>query len=126
MEGLKTALETTKQIITLSTGVIALTITFLEKIVQPTTTAARQFPITLKLAWICFGFAVVFAVWMLLAITGTMNTLDRQARGLTLNKAQTAAAAALIDGLNIRLPTLLMLASFVGGTLLTIVTGFYL
>jgi hypothetical protein len=35
VEGLKSSAETTKQIIVLSTGVIALTVTFLEKIVQP-------------------------------------------------------------------------------------------
>ena len=45
MEGLKAALETAKQVITLSTGVVALTVTFLEKIVQPQAgSAARLVP----------------------------------------------------------------------------------
>jgi hypothetical protein len=48
MEGLKAALETTKQVIALSTGVVALTVTFLEKIVQPVPGVAREVPGTLQ------------------------------------------------------------------------------
>ena len=126
MEGLKAALETTKQIITLSTGVITLTVTFLEKIVQPTATAGRHVPWTLKAGWICFGLAIWFAVWTLMAITGSMNALDREARGLTMNESQKQAVAMLTDGGNIRVPALLMLFFFAAGTALTIATGFWL
>jgi len=125
-EGLKTALETTKQIITLSTGVVALTVTFLEKIVEPQGGTGRHVPGTLKIAWICFGLAVAFAVWTLMAITGSMNALDRQARQLSLNKAQKRATETLADGTNIRLPAVLMLLLFALGTALVIATGFYL
>ena len=126
MEGLKAALETTKQIITLSTGVITLTVTFLEKIVQPTAAEGRHVPGTLKAGWICFGLAIWCAVWTLMAITGSMNALDRQARGLTINNAQKQAVDRLADGGNIRIPALLMLFFFAAGTALTIITGFWL
>ena len=126
VEGLKAALDTTKQIITLSTGVITLTVTFLEKIVQPTGGTSRHVPWTLSVSWICYGLAVAFAVWTLMAITGSLNALDRQSRNLALNEAQKTATETLADGGNIRIPALLMLAFFAAGTALTIATGFYL
>lgn len=126
MEGLKTALETTKQVITLSTGVITLTVTFIEKIVEPQTGMTRHVPGTLKVGWICFGLAIVFAVWTLMAITGSMNALDRQARQLPLNPDQKRATETLADGLNIRLPAVLMLLFFAVGIALVIASGFYL
>lgn len=126
VEGLKVALETTKQIITLSTGVITLTVTFLEKIVQPTTTGGRHIPGALKVGWICFGLAIGFAVWALMAITGSMNALDRRERGLTLNENQTRAVDGLTEAWNIRTPAFLMLFFFALGTALTIATGFWL
>ena len=126
MEGLKTALETTKQVITLSTGVITLTVTFLEKIVQPNGAAGRHVPVSLKAGWICFGLAVWFGVWTLMAITGTLSALDRQAQSLPMTESQQNAAKALADGANIRVPALLMLLFFAVGTVLTIATGFWL
>src|SRR3954454_16807786 len=90
-EGLKAALELTKQIITLSTGVIALTITFLEKIVQPTTATGRHVPWSLLAAWIFFGLAIAAAVWTLMAVTGSLNALDRNANGGRLNCDQEEA-----------------------------------
>ena len=126
MEGLKTALETTKQIITLSTGVITLTITFLEKIVQPQVETGRHVPCTLKIAWICFGLAIASGVWTFLAITGSINALDRKALQLSLTADQQKATETLAYGTNIRIPALLMLVFFAVGTGLVIVTGFYL
>lgn len=126
MEGLKAAQETTKQVITLSTGVVALTITFLEKIVQPNGTAPRSFPWTLKAGWIFYFFAIVFAMWTLMAITGTLNALDRREAELPLNEDQARAANELTEGWNIRVPSLLMFACFLVAMLLTIGTGFFL
>jgi hypothetical protein len=126
MEGLKAALETTKQVIALSTGVVALTVTFLEKIVQPVPGVAREVPGTLQVGWILFGLAIVFGVWTLLAITGSMNAVDRKAREMPLNEAQQQAVASLAEGANIRVPALAMLLMFVTAISLTIASGFSL
>jgi len=126
VDGLKTALETTKQVITLSTGVIALTVTFLEKIVQPNGGTGRIVPGPLKASWICFGLAVLLGIWTLMAITGSINALDRNARQLSLNEDQERAVRELADGANIRIPALLMLLFFAAGTTLTIAAGFSL
>lgn len=126
MEGLKAALETTKQVIALSTGIITLTVTFLEKIVQPQAGVARHVPSSMKIGWIFFGLATACAMWTLMAITGTMNALDRQARNLQLDASQLTATRLLADGANISVPALTMLLLFAVGIALTIASGFYL
>lgn len=124
-EGLKAAADTTKQIITLSTGVIALTITFLEKVIQPATpSAARAVPWSMFAAWILFGLAILFGVVTLGAITGTLNALDRQQNGQTLNAAQTAAVNSLAQGTNVQGPAFVMYGAFLSALAFTIWTGF--
>jgi hypothetical protein len=83
-EGLKAAADTTKQIITLSTGVIALTVTFLEKIVQPVApSGSRSVPWTIFGAWIVFGLAIVAGVATLGAVSGSLDAMDRKQNGLS-------------------------------------------
>ena len=126
IEGLKAAMDTAKQIITLSTGVIALTVTFLEKIVQPSVAggAVRHVPSLILAAWILFGLAILFAVWTFMALTGTLNAMDRRANGLALSKAQLSAVDAYGD--NIKVPATVMVLCFVIAIALTIGTGFFL
>jgi hypothetical protein len=125
IEGLKAAMDTAKQIITLSTGVIALTVTFLEKIVQPSlASAARNVPWPLSVAWIVFGLAIVFAVWTLMALTGTLNAMDRRANGLTLSEAQQTVVDAYGD--NVQVPAVGMVLCFLVAISLTIGAGFFL
>jgi len=70
LESLKFAGETTKQIITLATGVSTLTLTFAEKFKPASSTLSV--PFTLKLSWGVFGLAVLFGVITLMAITGSI------------------------------------------------------
>ncbi|WP_315830757.1 hypothetical protein [Bradyrhizobium prioriisuperbiae] len=127
-EGLKSAADTTKQIITLSTGVIALTVTFLEKVVQTTASGAgtRSVPWSMFVAWILFGVAILAAVATLGAITGTLDALDRKQNGLTLNDSQTQAIEDLANGSNVKTPALVMSATFILAMGFTIATGFLL
>jgi hypothetical protein len=67
-EGLKVASETTKQVITLATGTLALTLTF-----------AREFapddgavPVALKIAWLALLVCVGLGVMTLMAITSVV------------------------------------------------------
>lgn len=124
MEGLKAALEITKQVITLASAIVALTVTFLEKIEQPQAGAARYVPSTLKIAWICFGVATILAMWTLMALTGTLSALDRDSRKLQLSDSQLEATQNLADGANIRVPAVLMLLVFASGIILVIASGF--
>ena len=124
-EGLKAAADATKQVITLSTGVIALTVTFLEKILVPAAgSVPRPVPWTMFVAWVAFGLAVIAGVATLGAISGTLDALDRKANGLATTPEQDSAAVALVNGTNVRLPALAMSVLFVLGMLFTIATGF--
>ena len=73
-EGIKAAADTTKQIITLCTGVLAVTITFWDKVAGP----AKSLLATglLVAAWVVFGVTIVFGVLTLMALTGTQDAVD--------------------------------------------------
>lgn len=109
-KGLDRAYETTKQIITLSTGIVALTVTFAKEF--KVSSNDLSVPLSLKLSWLLYCASVILAVWTLMAITGTLNELDRG--GIETNQNRT----------NIRIPAVLMFAAFVGGIVTTIWSGF--
>lgn len=121
-EGLKAAIEKTKQIITLSTGVITLTVTFFDKF-GSTPTASRALPWTLFVAWGFFGLAIVSAVLTLGAITGTLDCIDKKTNGLKLDDNQENAIIAMTSGKNIRFPALAMELFFLFAMGLTIASG---
>jgi hypothetical protein len=126
-EGLKAAADTTKQIITLSTGVIALSITFLEKIIQPVTAeGSRSVPWTISAAWIFFGLSIIAGVATLGAVTGTLDAMDRKQNGLALTANQEQSVAALASGSNVVIPARAMSVLFVAGMAFMITTGFLL
>lgn len=124
-EGLKAAADFTKQVITLSTGVITLTVTFLEKIIQPTAGATRHVPVSMFSAWILFGISVIAGVATLGAIAGTLEALDRKQNEMPLSEVQRAAVDALGSGANVTWPARAMAVCFLLGMLCTIATGFY-
>ena len=108
--GLDRAYETTKQIITLSTGIIALTVTFAKEF--KTSDTDRTVPLSLKISWLLYCASVIFGVWTLMAITGTLHELD------------SGGAKTNPGGRNITLPAGLMMVAFVGGIVTTIWSGF--
>lgn len=109
-EGLKTALETTKQIITLSTGIATLTVTFAKEF-KPAGVTALTVPWTLEVAWGLYGVAVVAGLVTLMAITGTMGNLDR-------GKGSVDPMAP-----NISIPALAIVFSFAAAFVFTLFAG---
>lgn len=107
-EGLKAASNATKQIITLSTGITALTVTFAKEF---KVAGALTVPWQLKWAWIAYGATLFFAVWSLLAITGTLAKSD-------------ANLAASPSDKNIIIPAVPMVLLFIAAFGLTICAGF--
>jgi hypothetical protein len=71
------AQEATKQLITLATGVIALTITFLTDVVERAPEGSIGF---LQAAWILYLVSIVFGILTLLMLTGA---LERPGEGRT-------------------------------------------
>jgi hypothetical protein len=124
-EGLKAAADATKQVITLSTGVIALTVTFLEKIIEPTATAgSRAVPWPMFAAWIFYVLAIVAGAATLGAISGTLDAVDRKLNGLSTSPNQDEAVALLVCGKNVQNPARAMSVSFLLAMAFTVATGF--
>lgn len=120
-EGVKAAADLAKQIITLATGAVAFTVTFLEKFVVKIEGAVATVPFSLYVAWALFGLAIVGAMWTLMSITGTMQSYDRKLNGWELTPAQSKSAAG--DNGNLTMPPLIMLLFFLAAVVGMIVTG---
>lgn len=101
------ATDTSKQLITLATGVLALEITFAKDVVLKLDATAKRL---IGVSWIFLLLSVVAGVWTLLALTGSLG----QGTDLT-PKA--------ISGSNVRIPAILQILLFLGGLLLTVWFG---
>lgn len=97
--------DLTKQLISLSTGIIALTITFSTNIISAETGEFNRWIIS---AWIMFLFSIFFGVWTLMALTGTLEPKH-------------GAAKPSIRGINVILPSQLQILTFIVGMALTII-----
>src|SRR5262245_372578 len=106
--GLDRSYETTKQIITLSTSIIAFTVTFAKEFKAEG--AQLTVPWSLTISWLLYCASVIFGVWTLLAITGTYHKLDRGEVPTNYD--------------NIDFPAGMMIVAFVGGIVATIWSGF--
>jgi hypothetical protein len=102
------AQDTTKQLLTLATGIIAVSITFAKDFVKEVPPGATPWAIA---AWGCLLASVLFGLWALLALTGSLEPTGRP------------TAAVSIRGWNVRLPAALQILAFFGGLLLTVVFG---
>jgi hypothetical protein len=122
IEGLKAATDIAKQVITLSTGSVAFTVTFLEKFTIRPAGQPATIPLSLYVAWVLFGITIFFAMLNLMGITGSLESIDRKANGWTMRPNQQAAA----DGgtAHLRWPAILMLLSFLFAIVAMIASGF--
>lgn len=104
--GLDSAFDIMKHITSLCTGVIALTVTFATEF-KPAG-ADLSVPTELKISWGFLVLSLILSLWSLLAITGSLNAVDK---GPTKNDAMTS---------NVRIPSLLAILSFLVGVALTV------
>jgi hypothetical protein len=107
--GVTFAKDLAEQLITLSTGILALTITFTKDVVKDTSNSPMRL---LKLAWVSYLLSICFGVWAMSALTGTLVPLDPS----TTN-------ASLSINFNARLPAGLQVISFLIGVLLITLFG---
>jgi hypothetical protein len=103
------ASDSTKQLITLSTGVLALTITFNKDIVGGD---PGQASLILFIAWVLYLLSIVCGIWTLLALTGNLEPT-----GAHRNTSPS------IRTRNVTLPSLLQISAFLLATLLTVIFG---
>lgn len=102
------AQDVTKQVLTLATAIIALTITFFKDFAGHATYSAE---VVMGSSWIAYLVSVILGLWTLMALTGTLQPL----RSATIELS--------IQGMNVRLPALLQLLSFLVALILSVCAG---
>jgi hypothetical protein len=99
-----------KQMMTLSTGVLTLEITFLKDIIKNLSHAAY---LSLGLSWFSFLISLLAGIAGLLAITGSLSKTDN-------------LTPASVYGTNIRFPAMFQVIFFGLGMFFTVVFGIFL
>jgi hypothetical protein len=100
------AQETTKQLLTLATGVIALTIAFTKDFATGASTAAR---VVMACAWLVLLTSAVFGLLTLMALTGSLGVR--------------AEGEPSIQESNVTRPARIQAGAFLLGLLLIIIAG---
>jgi hypothetical protein len=103
------AADSTKQLIGLSTGIVALTITFAKDILGGLGPWLR---VTLAIAWLIYLLSILFGSWALLALTGTLEPKGKEDK-----------KPASIRGPNVTIPSFLQILTFLLSTLLIIIVA---
>jgi hypothetical protein len=102
------ASESCKQLITLSTGILALTITFTKDLAGDLSSGEETL---LTWAWVAYLVSVLFGVWTLHALTGSLaSPKDPIPNQKTFE-------------LNTRLPSGVQIVTFIAGLVLTVIFG---
>jgi hypothetical protein len=126
-DGLKAQADIAKQMITLCSGAVGFTVTFLDKFTARSSGPPAKIPVSLYVAWGLFGLDIIFALWTLMAITGTLDVLDRKNNGwATLNEQQDEIATGKSRSEHVNRPAMAMLITFLLAVLAMIWTGFRL
>ncbi len=109
-QAFQSASDSFKQMITLSTGVLALEVTFLKDIVKDPPIIAYC---VLGISWASFLFALLFGIAGLLAITGSLS-----------KKSDLSPSSVYAN--NIRMPAFIQIICFASGMIFTVIFGIIL
>lgn len=102
------ATDWSKQILTLSTGILTLTISFADKIFGDLSNGEKWL---LWIAWVLYIVSIIGGVWMLSALTGKLGGAN-------------PPVASDVYGSSTRRPAFLQLAAFVTATIVLVIFGF--
>jgi ketosteroid isomerase-like protein len=134
------AADSTKQLITLSTAILTLTITFGKDVLQKVDSGTKQ---NLTYSWVVYLLSIFFGILTLLALTGTLDPIKKKKKqaaaaeenvdATTEASAKPDAAApekvdqrnpvATIQGANVRLFSTLQIVTFLLATALVVISG---
>lgn len=116
------AQDATKQLITLSTGVVAITITFFKDFAANAPSDAKTW---MQWSWVVYVASIVFGVWTLLALTGALGAGDPSAGGSgdTRNKSDADKGRPSIYSPAITLPAVLQALTFLAALVMSVVAG---
>lgn len=114
------ASELTKQLITLATGTIALTVTFLKEIVHPANKAElyemQDNKMWLFAAWILFLISIIAGLLTMMALTGTLEPKDKPSSASILYTPT-------VRGTNVTIPSIVQIVAFLLGIIFTAIFG---
>jgi hypothetical protein len=105
----KSANDLTVQLITLATGILALSITFMRDVIKSNSPTWA-----LKGAWLMLLLSVIFGIWMIMAITGSVFRV-------TTHPEDFKTVSSYLD--SIQTPSMLQIVAFVTGIILLIFYG---
>jgi hypothetical protein len=108
LAGFTSANDLAKQLITLATGILALSITFIKDVLKSN---GQRVTWPLETAWVAYLLSICFGIWTMMAITG--STFDAIAK----------PTEAVTYGANIGIPALLQIAAFLAATVFLIWYG---
>ena len=109
------ARDSTKQLITLATGIIALTVTFSKDVFGKPSPFEQ---LLLVGSWIFFLLSVVMGVCTLLALTGSLEPKEEPIVGTNV-----ATRGPSIRGSNVTIPSIIQILTFLIGLALTVWFG---
>jgi hypothetical protein len=110
LAGFQSATDLAKQLITLATGSLALSVTFTKDIIRSNAPVVTW---PLKIAWVSWLASVCFGIWTMMAVTGMIFKIGETAEA---SKPVTYAA-------NVSIPALLQILTFLLGIALLILHG---
>jgi hypothetical protein len=110
------AADLTKQLITLSTGIVTITLLLSKDLIGPRLLAVW--------AWAFYLLSTVFGLWALMGLTGTLAPIKTKPKSPAAGKPAPSAATGLEEkfeiGKNARIPAALQIGAFGLATLLTL------
>jgi hypothetical protein len=121
------AADTTKQLITLATGIIALAITFSKDIIGASELSNSEL---IFWSWGLFIFSIFCGIWTLLALTGNLQPMSKT-NNVNIEKTDIEANSnelnnyceTNINTKNVKIPSILQILSFIIGLILTVLFG---
>lgn len=108
LSGFNSANDLAKQLITLSTGILALSITFIKDILKGDGHLVKW---PLVFSWLLYFLSIVFGIWTMMAITGSIF------------EAVSSSSPQAMYGTNIQRPATLQILAFLVATLSLIFYG---
>lgn len=112
------AADTTKQLISILTGIIALMVTFSKDIVGSSINSKGL----LAWTWSIFILSIIFGVLTLMALTGTLQPIKKAKK--ENEQTEEEEIELNINNGNIRILSLLQVVTFVGAIILTVIFGY--
>ena len=108
------ASDVTKQLITLSTAIIVITITFSKDFMSTRNQDSLWY---IFIAWALFILSICFGILTLMALTGTLQPLSKKNGNNDLDKIS-------INSSNIRFPSKIQIITFILGVIFTVIFGY--